>query len=339
MTSQPEVPALGTGFEPGTSQTESAAFLRGFLGSAVLLLVIRAAEPLFFGEEYFSTLTYHPFWIVVLLAAVQHGLFVGVATVGIATLMMDWPPRPVDVDITAYYADMAAMPTQWLIVAVLIGLYRQAQIRRDQRVRRGNARLIEMNDALAKEIYRLDAALARAELAAATRPESADGTGSASPGRALDALLRLSDPAANRDEAFIAAARACSDAEIALLERGPTGEMVLAAATHPGLEASAPASAQDLAGASQGAGALLPSQMPTAEGRHVLSVPIIRAGATEPVGIVMGFADFPEDLSGLNSTLVHLARAVEASLAPVAAPDPNLPPRPVVIATADQLHA
>ncbi|MBB1491245.1 hypothetical protein H5395_06805 [Paracoccus sp. MC1854] len=330
MTSPSEAPARDAGFEPGTSQTESAAFLRGFLGSAVLLLIIRAAEPLFFGEDYFSTLTYHPFWIVVLLAAVQHGLFVGVATVGLATLMMGWPPRSVGVDITAYYADMAATPTQWLIVAVIIGLYRQGQIRRDQRVRRGNARLIEMNDALAKEIYRLDAALARAELAAATRP---DGAAPASPGPALDALLHLSDPAADRNDAFIAAARACSDADIALLERSAAGDIVLTAATVPGLEASVPVAARELAAAIRGADPSLPAQVLTPDDRHALAVPIIMAGASEPVGAIVGFVDSPDELSALNSTLVHLARAVEASHVPVPSPRATAP------ATAGRLHA
>ncbi|MDO5370578.1 MAG: hypothetical protein Q4F04_09565 [Paracoccus sp. (in: a-proteobacteria)] len=332
MTSRSEAPARDAGFEPGTSQTESAAFLRGFLGSAVLLLIIRAAEPLFFGEDYFSTLTYHPFWIVVLLAAVQHGLFVGVATVGLATLMMDWPPRPVGVDITAYYADMAATPTQWLIVAVIIGLYRQGQIRRDQRVRRGNARLIEMNDALAKEIYRLDAALARAELAAATRPE---GAAPAFLRPALDALLRLSDPAADRNDAFVAAARACSDVDIALLERSAAGEIVLAAATDPGLEASAFVAAEELAALGKGADPSLPVQVLTADKRHALAVPIIMEGAAEPAGAVVGFVDSPDELADLNSTLVHLARAVGAALAAdgVQVPLPHAP------AVADRLHA
>ena len=92
---------------PGTSP-----FLRGFVGSAILLVAINAAEPVFFGEGHFASLTYHPFWIVILLAAVQHGLFVGLSVVGLATMMMDWPSRPVGMDITEHYVDIATAPAR-----------------------------------------------------------------------------------------------------------------------------------------------------------------------------------------------------------------------------------
>lgn len=76
------------------ARVNGGLFLQGFAGSAVLLLAIDATEPLFFGPGYFAGLTYHPFWIVILLAAVQHGLFVGLSVVGLAALLMDWPTRP-----------------------------------------------------------------------------------------------------------------------------------------------------------------------------------------------------------------------------------------------------
>ena len=103
-------------------RAETGLFLRGLVGSAVLLLAIKASESLFFGAGYFSSLTYHPFWIVILLAAVQHGLFVGLSIVGLATMMMDWPSRAVGTDITEYYVDIATQPVQWLVVALVIGL-------------------------------------------------------------------------------------------------------------------------------------------------------------------------------------------------------------------------
>lgn len=305
--------------EHAPAQVESAAFLRAFIGSAVLLLTISAAEPLFFGEGYFSTLTYHPFWIVVLLAAVQHGLFVGVATVGLATLMMDWPPRPVGVDITAHYVDMATTPTQWLIVALLIGSYRQAQIRRDQQVRRHNARLAVINDTLATEIHRLDAALMRAELSAATRPEAASQP--SRPRAALDALAQLSVAgAADRADAFVAAARACSDAGIAWFEVSPAGDLVLRAATHPGIEIPASASARDLPACSARPKTFAPGEGLAPEAGHALCLPVIPTAAREPVGGVVAFADSPQELPGLTSTLTLLARALEAAVPP-APPD------------------
>lgn len=146
-------------------------FLRGFVGSAVLLLAMDLSETLLFGAGYFSGLTYHPFWIVILLATVQHGLFVGLSITGLATMMMDWPSRPVGVDITEHYGHVATVPLQWLVVALLIGLYRQSQLSRERALARDHDRLREVNLVLAAEIHRLDAFVARAELAAATRPQ------------------------------------------------------------------------------------------------------------------------------------------------------------------------
>ncbi|WP_168217644.1 hypothetical protein, partial [Paracoccus liaowanqingii] len=151
-------------------------FLRGFVGSAVLLLAIDLSERLLFGEGYFSSLSWHPFWIVILLAAVQHGLFVGLSVVGLATLLMDWPTRPVGVDITEHYGDIATVPAQWLVIALLIGLYRQQQLARERRIILERDRLREVNLVLAGEIHRLDAFVARAELAAATGMPGAGAT-------------------------------------------------------------------------------------------------------------------------------------------------------------------
>lgn len=212
---------------PGTGQ-----FLRGFVGSAVLLAAINAAEPLFFGEGYFASLTYHPFWIVILLAAVQHGLFVGLGVVGLATMMMDWPSRPVGMDITEHYVDIAIAPAQWLIAALLIGLYRQQQLREQRAVARENDRLRDINRTLAGEIHRLDAFVARAELAAATQslPPVADATGD--PLAALDRLAGAD--AEGRAQAFVDAARACLPASVAWLTLDEAGQMTPAAMTDDG---------------------------------------------------------------------------------------------------------
>ncbi len=205
----------------------SGLFLRGFISSAVLLAAINASEPLFFGEGHFATLTYHPFWLVILLAAVQHGVFVGLSIVGLATIMMDWPSRPVGMDITEHYVDIATAPAQWLIAALLIGLYRQQQIRRERVLARDNDWLRDVNRTLAEEIHRLDAFVARAELAAATRPLQ-----TAEPDERLAALDRLADAdAEHRAPAFIAAARACIREPVAWLTVDDAGRLMPVAVT------------------------------------------------------------------------------------------------------------
>lgn len=149
--------------------------IRSVFGSFVLLAVIRLAEPVLFQPGYYAELSVHPFWIVVVLAAMQEGLFAGVTAAGMASLLMQWPTRPLDMDITAHYANVAIVPIQWILSAVLLGTYRQLQIVAEDRVIRENSDLREANDHMAEEIGRLDAALSRLELRAATgRAEHVD---------------------------------------------------------------------------------------------------------------------------------------------------------------------
>lgn len=156
-----------------TQVNDADMLLRSLLGSAVLLLTADVAEPVLFGEGFYASLSVHPYWIIVILAAVQSGLYVGVGIAGLAALMMDWPVRPFGVSITSHYIDTAILPLQWLITALAIGVFRQGQLREETRLRLENAQLGEMSERMSGEVLRLDAALARSELAAVTRPEGA----------------------------------------------------------------------------------------------------------------------------------------------------------------------
>ncbi len=147
---------------------EHEPFLRSLLGAVVLLLVARAAEPLFFGEGFYAALTIHPYWLFVILAAVQGGLYVGVSTAAMAALLMDWPPRPAGIDITAHYVELAILPVQWLLMAIIVGSIRQAQIRLEAELRTENARLRRMSEDLATEVNRMDSDVAALELQIAT---------------------------------------------------------------------------------------------------------------------------------------------------------------------------
>lgn len=304
MTHRDDVALSPAAPRPGTSQ-----FLRGFIGSAILLVAINAAEPLFFGEGYFASLTYHPFWIVILLAAVQHGLFVGLSVVGLATMMMDWPSRPVGMDITEHYVDIAIAPAQWLIAALLIGLYRQQQLREQRAIVRENDRLRDINRTLAAEIHRLDAFVARAELAAATQslPPAADGTDDR-----LAALDRLAGADADgRAPAFVAAARACLPGSVAWLRLDGAGNLIPAAmtdngATLPGISTAdlpLPVAGQILP--------LAPAQAEAPGSNPALCRAVAPEG--EPLGVLL--AQSPDhDASALNPGLNALARALEDSL-------------------------
>ena len=49
-------------------------FLRAVLGDVFLLLLMVGAEHLFFGRGFFASLIQHPFWIIVLIAAVGNAV-------------------------------------------------------------------------------------------------------------------------------------------------------------------------------------------------------------------------------------------------------------------------
>ncbi|MTE01486.1 hypothetical protein GIY56_14450 [Paracoccus sp. YIM 132242] len=296
---------------PATPRPGTGQFLRGFIGSAVLLVAIDAAEPLFFGEGYFASLTFHPFWIVILLAAVQHGLFVGLSVVGLATMMMDWPSRPVGMDITEHYVDIAIAPAQWLIAALLIGLYRQQQIRHEHALGRENDRLRDINRTLAAEIHRLDAFVARAELAAATRSLPA-GTETQDPLAALDRLAGAD--AEGRAPAFVEAARACLPGSVAWLRLDETGTLTPAAMTDDGAALPGISTAADLPLPLPVVGQALP--LARAEGAAPDAHPAlcrVVAPGDDPQGVLL--AQSPDHDAGLLVPgLNALARALEDSL-------------------------
>jgi hypothetical protein len=153
---------------PAADAGGTSLLLRAVLESLLLLLLMRAVEALFFGPGTFASMSLHPFWIVVLITSAQHGLFAGVITAGLAALMMEWPQRPIGMDITEHYLDVAIVPMQWLLVALCVGLFRQGEIRAKNFLAAENARLSEANEVLAKEVDRLDATIWDMELAAVT---------------------------------------------------------------------------------------------------------------------------------------------------------------------------
>jgi len=144
-------------------------FGQSFIGVSVLLGTIAVAEPLLFGAGYYQTLSIHPFWVAVLLAACQHGLAVGLAAVGLATILLGAPERPVGVAATMHFAQSVVLPVQWLALTLILGTYRQRQLRAAEALWQRNERLAQMNEALAREIDRMDAMVTTIERSAAAQ--------------------------------------------------------------------------------------------------------------------------------------------------------------------------
>lgn len=156
------------------SRTDFREFLRAMIGNVILLLLLVGAERLFFDRGFYATLIQHPFWIVVLIAAVHDGLFVGVLIAVASTVLMDWPMRPAEVDITAHYIQVAILPLQWLLAALCIGLFRQAELRKAMLASAEMLRLQRVNEVLAADIMTVEAQLAHTQLEALSRDETLD---------------------------------------------------------------------------------------------------------------------------------------------------------------------
>jgi hypothetical protein len=145
-------------------------FQRGLLGSVVLLLMISAAEILFLGQGYFDSLTLHPFWIVIVIAAMQNGVAVGVATSVIAAVLVGLPDRLVNEGATVYAARAAVLPLQWFTVALIVGLYRQKEIEETDSLQAEVARLEGISSSLAGEVERMDTMVVDLDRKAASQP-------------------------------------------------------------------------------------------------------------------------------------------------------------------------
>ncbi|MFC6639791.1 hypothetical protein [Sulfitobacter sediminilitoris] len=132
--------------------------------------MVAAAEMLFFGVGFYDQLTLHPFWIVILITAMQHGVGVAFATVVIATLLIGLPDRLVGEAASMHAARVAVLPLQWLVVALVVGLYRQKEIIKKDGLSAEVTRLEGMSESLAAEVDRMDGMVAQLEREAATRP-------------------------------------------------------------------------------------------------------------------------------------------------------------------------
>ena len=207
----------------GRSKLDTKEFLRAVLGNVVLLLGLMGVERLFFGQGFYSSLVQHPFWIVVLIAAVQDGLYVGVAVAAAATLLMDWPPRPADADVTSHYIQIAVLPLQWLLAALCIGLFRQTELRKAKASAAEVGRLQKVADVLASDIVNLEAQIAREQLEKLSVDTSTNGQ--AELVRRVLALQesQLSDLSAD----FGALARICTPLPVSLLTMNAEGEFEL----------------------------------------------------------------------------------------------------------------
>jgi hypothetical protein len=106
-----------------------SAILETVVMLAALLAIDRFAGT---GDQFF-TIQPHPFWIVVLLAAAQYGVYEGLAAAVLASLALVLPSVPqfgFQDDAFSYALKLGLNPAMWLASALVIGELRSAADRR-----------------------------------------------------------------------------------------------------------------------------------------------------------------------------------------------------------------
>ncbi|MFO1144210.1 MAG: hypothetical protein U1E59_17895 [Amaricoccus sp.] len=298
--------------EKGSARALFIHQARGVFEGLVLLVALVAVERIFLGRGTFAGLDLHPFWLPVLLVTMQYGLYGGVITACLASLMLDWPIRPPGQDIVDFYFELVRLPVQWVLVAMAIGIFRQAQIRTEAIRERTLAHLKSVNDLFAQEVARLDDELYRFETAVATAgsAEAADTAPTLPEALARLAALRTAD-AAGLGERFAAAAAAVLRTDtVRLFRAAPDGGYadVSSAPPLPGIAAALPANHALLLAARGGprrprGGEAIAIPLPPGTGRGA-------AGVIVAVGAPRGVSDAAWD-EGLRL----LADAAAAALA------------------------
>jgi hypothetical protein len=314
MSTTPDGIKAGLNSPPISSTDDRDSCLRGVIGALVVLLIIAAAEPLVFGSGAYVQLSVHPFWVVILIAAMQHGATVGVAAAVMASLLIGLPDRAVGEDATVFAARAAVLPLQWLVVALIVGLYRQQEISVTNDLRAQVAQAESAADSLAAEVERMDSMVVELERNAAGRPapavEGAASETSQEGSRLRRALPELAGLAGSQGteipEAFDAAIAALFDGPVVLALAEP-GQGALVMGTPLDLDRSKPEDliAQLLAAMQEGAESETVSLRDAGFEENELSKNGLAADSAARV-----FHMHARDKSGMTATVAYFAQTI-----------------------------
>ena len=121
---------------PDTTPGRAPRMLFGMRLIAVLeivgfLAVALAIDWWFFDADRFATVRPHPFWIIVVLVAVQYGSSAGLVAAlaaAAALLVGNLPVRAFDADVFAYWTQVGLRPALWVGFAQILGQIRDRQL-------------------------------------------------------------------------------------------------------------------------------------------------------------------------------------------------------------------
>ncbi|WP_431859078.1 GAF domain-containing protein [Azospirillum sp.] len=133
-------------------------FRRAALVELVLFFGAALAVDALLGGTRFGGVQPHPFWVPVLLLAVQYGTGEGVLAAIAATLALrlgNMPEQLISQDFYQYLYAVSREPILWLVAAVLFGELRMRQLREREELRAGMELSRKEADAIARSYRQL----------------------------------------------------------------------------------------------------------------------------------------------------------------------------------------
>ncbi len=133
----------------------SAALVEAF----VLLAVLLAVDQFLLGGNRFAGISPHPFWLVILLPAIQYGTreaLVAALMCSVALLAKNVPGQDISQDLYDYVFSLLKLPLLWFAAAVLLGEIRMRHVNERNHDREQLAEIGERASTLASAYERLD---------------------------------------------------------------------------------------------------------------------------------------------------------------------------------------
>ena len=147
--------------------------LRSALLEGTLFFVCAfAIDYVFFNGERYWNVSPHPFWLIVLLFALQYGTFPALSVAVISTLGLLWgniPEQRINQDYYEYLFYLSALPLSWGLAALLFGEVRRRQIMENAHLRHNLVRAATREETMAAAYRNLSALSARLETRIAAR--------------------------------------------------------------------------------------------------------------------------------------------------------------------------
>ncbi len=136
-------------YQPAEEHSTILGLRSSAVFETVAFLAIMLIASFFFGEgNRFWGVEPHPFWVIVILMAVQYGTSEGVFAAvlsSVALLLGNMPEQQLNPDTYAYIYDVLRLPVLWLIAAVVVGELRQRHVREREYLKK------ELHDARQRE--------------------------------------------------------------------------------------------------------------------------------------------------------------------------------------------